>query len=145
MVIKQGDKIKVDYEGKFDDGTIFDSSQHGDHSHPLEFEVGSGQVIKGFDDAVIGMKKNQIKEFSIAPEDAYGDVNPELKKAIPRSTLPQDKKPEPGMVLIMTAPNGQQLPVKIAEVNEKNVILDLNHPLAGKKLNFKIKVLEINA
>ena len=144
MTIKNGDKVKLDYEGKLEDGTVFDSSTHGDHSHPLEFEVGSGQVIKGFDDAVKGMKKGEEKEFEIEPEDAYGPVKKELKKEVPRDMLPKDQEPKPGMGLMMQAPSGQQIPARVAEVHDDKVVLDLNHPLAGKKLIFKIKIVDVN-
>ncbi len=144
MVIKKGDKISVDYEGRLEDGTVFDSSTHGDHSHPLEFEVGAGKVIKGFDSAVIGMKKDEEKEFEIKPEDAYGKPNPEAKQDIPRSALPPEQKPEVGMVLVLNAPTGQQVPVKILAVDDEKVTIDLNHPLAGKKLIFKIKIIKVN-
>lgn len=143
MVIKKGDKVSLDYEGKFEDGTVFDSSKHGEHSHPLEFEVGAGHVIPGFNDAIIGMKKNEEKEFSIESKDAYGDYNPELKKDVPKEILPKDQEPKVGMGLMMQSQTGQQIPAKIIAVNDKTITLDLNHPLAGKKLIFKVKVVEI--
>lgn len=80
MAIKKGDKISVEYEGRLEDGQVFDSSQQGEHSHPLEFEVGAGKIIKGFDQAVIGMKKGEEKEITIESKDAYGEVNPQLNK-----------------------------------------------------------------
>ena len=143
MAIKKGDKISVEYEGKFEDGTVFDSSSHGDHSHPMEFEVGTGQVIKGFEEAVIGMKKGEEKEFSIESKDAYGDHKSELKRDIPRSTLPKDQEPKEGMMLMVKDPSGHQVPVKILAVDDKNITIDLNHPLAGKKLIFKIKIADV--
>jgi FKBP-type peptidyl-prolyl cis-trans isomerase 2 len=143
MEIKKGSKVTLDYEGRLEDGTIFDTSKHGDHSHPLEFEAGSGQVIKGFDEAVVGMKKGEEKEFEIAKEDAYGEYNEELKRDIPRSVLPKDKEPKAGMTLVMQAPNGQQIPARIDSVDGEKVVLDLNHPLAGKKLIFKIKIVDV--
>tara|TARA_Y100000034_G_C6859405_1_gene390939 strand:+ start:730 stop:1164 length:435 start_codon:yes stop_codon:yes gene_type:complete len=143
MTIKKGDKVKVDYTGTLEDGTVFDSSTHGDHSHPLEFEVGTGKVIKGFDDAVIGMKKGEEKEFKLKPSEAYGEPNPQAIQKIPRENLPKEQEPKEGMMLIMKAPTGQQIPAKITKVTEKEVTLDLNHPLAGKTLNFKIKILDI--
>lgn len=143
MIVKKGDRVKIEYEGKLEDGTVFDSSKK--HDKPLEFEVGAQQVIKGFDKAVTGMKKNEEKEFLIEPKEAYGEHREDLKKTIPRKTLPQDKKPEEGMMLMMGTPDGKQFPAKIAKVEKENVVIDLNHPLAGKKLIFKIKVLEINA
>jgi FKBP-type peptidyl-prolyl cis-trans isomerase 2 len=145
MPVKVGDKIKVDYEGKLDDGSVFDSSKHGDHSHPLEFQVGSGQVIKGFDEAVVGMEKGDEKEFKIAPAEAYGERNPELLKKIPRSQLPQDQEPKQGMVLLLKTKEGQQIPARIMDVTDNEVTIDLNHPLAGKNLTFKIKLVEISS
>ncbi len=141
MPIKKGDKIKVDYTGTLDDGTVFDSSEG---KQPLEFEVGAGNIIKGFDSAVIGMEKGEEKEIKIPPAEAYGDSNPELIKKFPRDKLPSDKEPKQGMMLVLGTPDGKKIPAKIAEVNEKEVTLDLNHPLAGKALNFKIKIVEIS-
>ena len=140
MTVKKGDKIKVDYTGTFDDGTVFDSSEG---KAPLEFEAGSGMVIKGFDDAVIGMKKGEEKEVKIASKDAYGDPNPELVKKIPRDKLPPEQEPKPGMMLGMATPDGKQIPAKITAVDDKEITIDLNHPLAGKDLNFKLKIAEI--
>ena len=145
MVVKKGDKVKVDYEGKFENGEIFDSSKHGDHSHPLEFTVGSGEVIKGFDEALVGMKRGEGKEFTIASEDAYGERKQELEKDIPKSYLPKNQDPKVGMTLMIGAPDGRQFPVQITKVAKDSITVDLNHPLVGKKLVFKIKLLEIDA
>src|SRR3989344_3422764 len=142
-IINKGSKVKLDYEGRLESGEIFDSSTHEDHSHPLEFEAGSGQVIKGFDDSVMGMKIGEEKEFSIEAKEAYGDYKPELKKDIPRSDLPKDQEPKPGMILMVGMPDGRQFPIKIAAVTDKTVTIDLNHPLAGKKLIFKIKIVDV--
>lgn len=144
MTIKEGNVVKLDYEGFFDGGEIFDSSKHGDHSHPLEFEVGAGQVIPGFDSAVIGMEVDQEKEFSIEAKDAYGEYREELKQRIPKDRLPQDQEPKEGMMLMVGSPDGKQFPVKISAVEENEIVVDFNHPLAGKKLNFKIKILEVS-
>jgi peptidylprolyl isomerase len=141
-LVKKGDKVKIEYTGSFDDGTVFDSSEK--HDKPLEFEAGAGQVIKGFDNAVVGMKKGEEKSIKIAPEEAYGHVNPELVKQLPRERLPKEQEPQPGMVLIIGLPNGAQLPAKIVDVKDGIVTIDLNHPLAGKTLNFKCKVVDIN-
>lgn len=143
MAVKKGDKIKVEYEGKLDDGTVFDSSKHGEHSHPIEFEVGAGQVIKGFDEAVIGMEKEGEKEIKLRSEEAYGQPNPQLIQKIPRDKLPPGQEPKVGMVLGLRTPEGKQIPARITEVNDKEATIDLNHPLAGKNLNFKIKVVDI--
>jgi len=139
MAIKKGDKIKVHYTGKLDDGTVFDSSDGRD---PLEFEVGSGQIIKGFDEAVIGMEKDQEKEIKLPSDQAYGQIDQDLLKKIPKDKLPKDQEPKPGMVLGIQTPDGQQIPAKITEVDDKDITIDLNHPLAGKNLNFNIKIVE---
>lgn len=144
MKIKKGDKVKVDYEGSFDDGEIFDSSTHGDHSHPLEFEVGAGNLIKGFDEAVIGMKKNEEKEIVIKPEDGYGERNEKLVREVPRKNLPQDREPKIGMMVDIGLQDGKHIPVKIEKITKEKITLDLNHPLAGRTLHFKIKIVGIN-
>lgn len=143
MTIKEGNTVSLDYEGKFEDGTVFDSSKHGDHSHPLTFEVGKKMVIPGFEKAVIGMALEEEKEFEIESEDAYGPVREEFKKEVPKDILPKDQEPQVGMTLMMSAPTGQQFPAKIDEIKEESIVIDLNHPLAGKKLIFKIKIVEV--
>lgn len=143
MIVKKGNKVKVEYTGTFDDGTVFDASEK--HGQPLEFEVGSGQVIKGFDDAVVGMKKGEEKKMVIPPAEAYGEVKAELNKKVPRKQLPQDQEPKVGMILAVGLPNGQQFPARIVAVTKDDVTIDLNHPLAGKTLHFKLKVSEIAA
>ena len=142
MIVKKGSKVKVDYTGTFDDGTIFDASEK--HGQPLEFEVGSGQVIKGFDDAVVGMKTGEEKKIIILAAEAYGEVKAELHKKVPRAQLPQDQEPKVGMILAVGLPNGQQFPARIVAVTADDVTIDLNHPLAGKRLHFKLKVAEVN-
>ena len=143
MAIKKGDNVKVEYEGRFENGEIFDSSSHGDHSHPLEFEVGSGKVIAGFDNSMIGMKEGEEKEIKISPKEAYGEPNPQMIKEFPREALPKDQEPREGMVIVLGTPDGRQFPAKIAEVTKDKVKIDLNHPLAGKTLIFKIKIVEV--
>ena len=141
MTIKKGSKVKVEYTGTLDDGTVFDTSEK--HGKPLEFEVGANQIIPGFEKAIVEMKKGEEKKIKLSPKEAYGDNNPELVKKIPRDKLPKEEL-KPGMMLLMGLPDGQQMPVKIIEVGEKEVTLDLNHPLAGKTLNFKIKVVDVS-
>ena len=143
MPIKKGDTIKVHYTGSLEDGEVFDSSEK--HGRPLEFEVGSGMIIKGFDEGILGMKKGDEKELKIEPKDAYGDHNAEYTRHVPKEDikLPEGQEPEVGMILGVTLPNGQQLPAKVSGVTEEEIIIDLNHPLAGKTLNFKIKLVEV--
>ncbi|MBT3985874.1 peptidylprolyl isomerase [archaeon] len=140
MKVEKGKKIKIDYTGTLEDGTVFDASEK--HGAPLEFEVGSGQIIKGLDEAVIGMEKGEEKEIKIPCDQAYGKPNPELVQKLPKEKLPADIKE--GALLISKLPNGQQIPAKIMKIEEKEVTVDLNHPLAGKDLTFKIKIVEIN-
>jgi peptidylprolyl isomerase len=143
MAIKKGDKVKIEYTGTFEDGQVFDATEK--HGHPLEFEVGSSQVIKGFEEAVTGMEDGQEKDITIQPEDAYGPRREELMKKVPRDQLPKDQEPKAGMMLGMQLPNGQQVPVLITAVDEKEVTLDLNHPLAGRVLKFKLKVVGVTS
>ncbi len=141
MAVKDGDKIKVEYTGTLEDGSVFDSSKT--HNEPLEFEVGSGQIIKGFDDAVKGMEKGDEKDIKLAPADAYGDVNAQLVQKVPKDQLPKEAEVKVGMTLGMSLPDGQQIPARVTEVEDTEVTIDINHPLAGKTLNFKIKVVDI--
>lgn len=143
MAIKKGDKIKVDYTGTLEDGTVFDSSEK--HGQPLEFEVGSGQIIKGFDDGIIGMEEGEEKEIKIDSANAYGEHKPELIKKVPKEQLPKEQEPQVGMVLMLSTPDGKQFPARITEVGDADVSIDLNHPLAGKDLTFKVKIISINA
>jgi len=142
MAIKIKDKVTLDYEGRLESGEIFDTSKHEEHSHPLTFTVGEGQVIPGFEKAVLGMNVDEEKEFEILPEDAYGMPDERLFQEVPRNVLPSEPQPEVGMTLMMQTPQGN-IPVMISEVKSDSVILNLNHPLAGKKLIFKIKILSI--
>ncbi len=143
MTVKTGDKVKIEYTGTLDDGTVFDSS--AEHGNPLEFEVGSGQVIKGFDDATLGMKEGEEKQFSIEPADAYGEHDPTLVQKISRDAFPQDVELVPGLLFEAGLPTGEKVPATIIEVQEEIISVDLNHPLAGKKLNFKIKMSVIKS
>ena len=139
--VQEGDTITVEYEGRLEDGTVFDSSDK--HEEPLEFTVGEGKIIKGFDQAVVGMKLGEEKEVTVPPEQAYGQHNPELVRDLPRNVFPEDQEIQPGMVFMMALPDGRQVPVRIAEVAEEQVKVDLNSPLAGKTLTFTIKIVEI--
>ncbi len=141
LTVKKGNRVKVEYEGKLEDGTIFDASKN--HGAPLEFEVGAGQMISGFDEAVLGMKISEEKAVVLPPDKAYGNVNPLLIKNVPRTELPQNQQIERGMVLGVALPNGQQIPARIVNTSVQDITIDFNHPLAGKILKFKIKVVAI--
>ena len=137
---KAGDSVKVHYTGKLKDGTVFDSSKGRE---PLAFQVGAGQMIKGFDAAVNGMEVGDSKTAEIPAAEAYGEARQDLIFDVPKSNLPEDLKPEVGQQLAMTQPNGQQVPVTVAKVEEDKVVIDANHQLAGKDLVFDIELVEI--
>ena len=136
-----GDIVSVHYTGTLDDGTVFDSSEGKD---ALKFEVGSGEMIKGFDQAVIGMRVGEEKDIIVQPEDAYGPKNPEAVSTQPRANVESDQELKPGMTLLATASDGSQMPVKILNISEDTVTVDLNHPLAGEVLYFNIRLVDIS-
>jgi FKBP-type peptidyl-prolyl cis-trans isomerase 2 len=138
--VKSGDLVKVHYHGRLTDGTTFDSSAGRE---PLQFEVGSGQVIAGFDNGVMGMSIGEKKTIEIPADQAYGPKDPSMMVEFPINQFPEDMKPEAGMRLNMTNGQGQVIPVVITEVGEETVILDANHPLAGEDLIFDIEVVDI--
>lgn len=139
--VEKGNKIKVEYTGKLEDGSVFDSSKN--HGKPLEFEVGSGQVIKGFDEGVLDMKVGDKKTLTLKPEEAYGPRRDELVSKVPKDKLPPGDVKE-GMMLTVTSPEGHQFPATIVKVEEKEVTIDMNPPLAGKILIFDLELVEIN-
>jgi len=141
MAIQKGDIIKVEYEGRLEDGTIFDSTELND-GLPLKFEVGKGQLIKGFDNAVLGKEVGEEFEIDLQPNEAYGDFDPALAQTISREQFPEDIEPETGMMLRVDGPNNTYSIAWIKDVDDEFVMIDMNHPLAGKVLNFKIKILE---
>jgi FKBP-type peptidyl-prolyl cis-trans isomerase 2 len=140
MAVQSGDKIKIHYHGRLTDGTTFDSS---DGRSPLEFTVGSGSVIKGFDDGVKGMLVGEKKTIEIPFLQAYGPEDPSMIIEFPIDRLPDDLKPEIGMQLNMNNAEGQQFPVTISDITDENIILNANHPLAGKDLIFDLELVEI--
>lgn len=138
---KAGDTVKVHYHGRLTDGTTFDSSEGRE---PLEFKVGSGSVIKGFDDGVAGMSVGDKKTVQIPADDAYGQKDDTRVVEFPKSNFPPDIKPEVGMQLNMSNGAGQIIPVVVIEVGEDQVVLDANHPLAGQDLIFDIELVDIS-
>ena len=137
---KSGDKVKVHYHGRLTSGETFDSSAGRD---PLEFEVGSGMVIKGFDDGVTGMKVGDKKTINIPAESAYGEKNADMLIEYPRSQFPAELELQVGGDLMLSSASGQQFQVTIAEIKDDVIILDANHPLAGQELIFDIELVEI--
>ena len=143
QVAKKGDRVSIEYEGSLEDGTVFDNSKS--HDKPFQFIVGSGQVIPGFDKAVIGMKLMEQKKITLQPTEAYGEINQKLTHKVLRSKLPPEPEPKPGMGLMMGGgPEGSTRRAMITEVTKKHIVIDMNHPLAGKSLTFKIKLIKIS-
>ena len=138
--VKSGDKIKVHYHGKLTNGDTFDSSEG---RAPLEFEVGSGMVIKGFDDGVTGMMVGDKKTINIPFNEAYGPRNPDMIIDMPKDRFPADMQLEEGMPLMMSDGSGQNFQVTVVEIKPEAVILDANHPLAGQDLVFDLELVEI--
>ena len=137
--MNQGTKVKIHYTGTLNDGKIFDSSEGRE---PLEFTIGENRVIKGFEDGIKGMKLNDEKTIKIKAKDTYGERDERMVVSVPRDKFPPEV--QAGGTLLLKGPNGERLPAVVKEVKENAVIIDMNHPLAGKELNFKIKVVGIN-
>ncbi len=138
--VKNGDKVKVHYHGKLTSGETFDSSSGRE---PLEFEVGSGMVIKGFDDGVTGMIVGEKKTINIPYDEAYGPRNSEMMIEMPKDRFPKDMELEVGMPLMMSDGSGQNFEVVVMQIKEDSVVLDANHPLAGQDLVFDLELVEI--
>lgn len=139
---KQGDTVKVHYTGRLDDGTQFDSSLE---RQPLEFVVGEGRVIPGFEEAVVGMNAGDTKTVSIPPEQAYGPRNDQAVQDVPKSALPEEIQNDLqlGMQLQANDPNGRPLMLTVTAITEDNITVDANHPLAGQMLTFDLELVEI--
>ena len=141
MTAKANDKVKVHYKGTLKTGEVFDSSEGRD---PLEFTLGTGQVIPGFDNGIQGMAVNESKTINIPATEAYGEVRQELIQDVPKSNLPEEIKPEVGMQLMSNTPDGQQIPLVVTEVKDESITVDANHPLAGKDLIFEVTLVSIS-
>lgn len=138
--VKENDTVKVHYTGKLVNGQVFDSSLERE---PLEVALGQGQLIPGFEKGLIDMAVNEKKTITIDKQDAYGEVNEQLFQKISKSQLPDDLKPEVGMGLVGANAEGQQQQFRVAKVEENDIILDANHPLAGQDLVFDLEVVAI--
>lgn len=137
---KDGDTVKVHYTGTLENGEVFDTSKERE---PLEFQLGQGQLIPGFEKAVIGMGEGDSTTVDIPSDEAYGEVRDDLIINVPKDQLPDDVEPQIGMQLQVNQQNGQPIPVRITEIKDEELVLDANHPLAGKDLKFEIKLLEV--
>ena len=138
--VKEKDTIKVHYTGTLKDGRVFDSSRERE---PLEFTLGEGQLIPGFEKGVIDMAVNETKVVEIPVAEAYGERNDQLIQEVPKSQLPPEIEPKVGMGLMSQTPDGRQMPLTVTEVKDESIVVDANHPLAGEDLTFEIELLEI--
>lgn len=137
---QRGDRVKVHYTGKLDDGTVFDSSTNRE---PLEFTIGEGSLIPGFEQAVVGMSEGETKKETIPTENAYGSYAEEMVLTIDRGAMPAEIEPAVGQQLHLQQADGQMIPVIVTDVSDATVTLDANHPLAGENLTFEIQLVEI--
>ena len=137
---KSGDTVKVHYKGTLEDGTVFDSSLERE---PLQFQLGAGQILPGFEKAVEGLAPGEKTTTSIPAAEAYGERNDQAIIKVERTQLPEGLNPEVGQQLQMRNPNGQAMPVRVTELTESDVTIDANHPLAGKDLNFEIELVAV--
>lgn len=139
-LVKENDTVKVHYTGKLADGQVFDSSEG---KEPIEFTLGQGQLIPGFEKGLINMKLNEKKTINIPKDEAYGDSREDLIQEVQKTELPEEIKPEVGMGLVSKSQDGREMNLVIAEVKEESIVVDGNHPLAGKDLIFDLEVVEI--
>jgi peptidylprolyl isomerase len=140
--VENGMYVSVDYIGTLDSGEQFDSSEG---RSPFEFKVGQGRVIKGFEEAVIGMTLNEKKTFTVSPEEAYGPRDENCMYEFPAAEIPPEIAPEVGQTLALKSPDGREVPARITAVDSEKITFDLNHPLAGESLTFEIQVRSISA
>ena len=138
---KDGDTVRIHYTGRLTDGTVFDSSEDRE---PLEFTLGEGQVIPGFEEAVRGMEEGESKTTEIPSDNAYGPRRDDLELQMPRDRLPEDLDPSVGDRLQMRTQDGQTVEVLVTDVDDAGIRVDANHPLAGRDLEFDIEVVDIS-
>ncbi|BBO66488.1 peptidyl-prolyl cis-trans isomerase [Desulfosarcina alkanivorans] len=133
--------VSVDYKGTLSNGEVFDTSEG---RQPLEVQMGSGNVIPGFESALMGMSLNETKTFTLSPEEAYGHRDEDQMHDFPKSDIPDGMQPEVGQTLMLRTPQGQQIPARVDSIDDEKVTFDLNHPLAGQSLTFKVEVVAIS-
>lgn len=138
--VKADDTVEVHYTGKLTDGQVFDSSLE---RKPLEIQLGKGQLIPGFEKGLLDMQVNEKKTVTVSSDDAYGEVRKDLFQEVPKSELPEEITPEVGMGLVAKNPDGTERQLRIAEVHKESIVIDANHPLAGKDLIFDLEVVDI--
>jgi peptidylprolyl isomerase len=139
--VSDGLYVSVDYKGTLQDGQVFDSSEG---RAPLEIQMGAGQLIAGFENALMGMALNEKKTFTLTPQEAYGEVDEDRKHTFASNDVPAEMDPQVGQTVGLTTQDGQQIPARIIAVDEAGVTVDLNHPLAGQSLTFDIEVVGIS-
>lgn len=140
MAIEEGDAVKVNYVGKLDDGSVFDRTE----DDPIEITPGEGELIEGFEEAIIGMEVGDEKEVTLSPDKAYGERDEDLKKEFSRDEFPPDFEPKEGMFIQLNTESGRQVPGRIMGFTDEDVAVDLNHPLAGEEVTFEIEIVEIS-
>lgn len=139
--VKQNDTVELHYTGKLEDGQVFDSSVQRE---PLKVTLGQGMLIPGFENGIIGMEVNEKKTINIPKTEAYGEVREELFHKIEKEQLPQDIEPKVGMGLVAQNEDGSERQLRVSEVQDNFIIVDANHPLAGKDLVFDLELIAIN-
>jgi len=140
--VETGNFVSVHYKGTLESGEVFDTSEG---RHPMEVQMGAGQIITGFEKALMGMSLNEKKVFTLEPEEAYGHKDDNLTHSFNRSEIPAEMETEVGQTVALSSPEGQQVPAQIVEANDQKVVVDLNHPLAGETLTFDIEIVGISS
>lgn len=139
---KDGDKVRLEYVGSLDDGTVFDCAE--ECCEPFEFVLGEGSALPAFEERVRGMAVGETKEFVLEADEAYGDHDPGLIREVPKDQFPVDAELEEGVMIVLGLPDGTEIPAIVSEIGDTAITLDLNHPLSGMRLHFKIKLVSIN-
>jgi len=139
--VESGLFVSVEYTGTLDNGEVFDSSKG---RQPLEVQMGAGNLIPGFESALMGMAINEAKTFTLSPEEAYGERDENRMHEFPKSEIPEGVSPEVGQTLMLSSPQGQQIPARVDSIDDEKIVFDLNHPLAGQALTFDIEVVGIS-